>query len=399
MPYDTISSDPELAALCRDLAGAPNIAFDTEFVAEHSYRPQLCLVQVATDDRLAIIDPLSIRDMTPFWLLLASGDHETVVHAGREELLFCLAATGRPPVRLFDIQIAAGLVGLEYPAGYASLMLKLLGKRAQKGETRTDWRHRPLTERQLDYALDDVRYLLAMRDLLRAKLAQLQREAWLEIEMTTWQQDVAATRASERWWKVSGASGLSSRSMAIVRELWRWREREAERRDCPVKRVLRDDLIVELAKRRSADLKHIRTLRGLERGDLQRALPILGKAIERALALPDEECPSNFAQRELPPQVSMLGQFLSSALTSICRSANVAPSIVGTASDVRDLIAYRLGMAPAGDEPPVLAQSWRADVVGRLIEDLLSGTVAIRIRDPLSDEPLSFEPIAQAGKK
>ena len=199
--------------------------------------------------------------------MLAAPGHETIVHAGREELLFCLGAAGRPPERLFDVQIAAGLVGFEYPAGYGSLMFKLLGQRLNKGETRTDWRRRPLSTGQIEYALDDVRYLDAMAARLRERLSRLNRDAWLETEMAAWKSDVEATRSDERWWRVSGISGLSRRGLAIVRELWRWREAEAQRRDCPTRRVLRDDLIIELAKRKSDDPKQIRALRGMERGD------------------------------------------------------------------------------------------------------------------------------------
>lgn len=391
MKYDHITTDRQLERFCDEIAGAPLIGFDTEFVSEDTYRPLLCLVQVAAADRLAVIDTLAVRDMRPFWALLAEPNHETVVHAGREELLFALDAVGQPPARLFDLQIAAGLAGFEYPAGYGSLMTKLVGKKLHKGETRTDWRRRPLSHRQLEYALDDVRYLEPMRNDLARRLERLGRNDWMASEMRQWQADVRATRTSERWWKVSGISGLSNRSLAVVRELWQWREREAEKRDSPTRRVLRDDLIVELAKRRTSDIKHMRALRGLERGDLQRVMPDIAAAVQRALDLPDEACPAP-QQRELPAQLTLLGQFLSTALGSICRAASVAPSIVGTASDVRDLVAYLLKL-PGIDhtEQPALATGWRAQVVGNLIEELLSGKVAVRIRDPLADEPLEFE--------
>ena len=227
-----------------------------------------------------------------------------------------------------------------------------------------------------------------MRDRLHEKLAALGRVEWLQTEMDAWQDEVEAARTAERWRRVSGTNGLSSRSLAIVRELWRWRDAEAARRDSPVKRVLRDDLIVELAKRRSADPKQIRAVRGLERGDLQRLIPKIAEHIATALELPDAECPHG-ERRETPNQLNLLGQFLSAALTSICRSAQIAPSIVGTASDVRDLIGFRLGFG--GDEPPLLARGWRPQVVGRLIDDLLSGAKSIRIADPNSDHPLVFE--------
>ncbi len=390
--YVHVTTDRQLQQLCHDLAGEPTIAFDTEFVSEHTYRPQLCLIQVAAGEQMAVIDPQTLSDVTPFWEVLAAPGHDTLVHAGREELLFCLGAVGRPPERLFDIQIAAGLVGHEYPAGYGSLIYKLLGTRLHKGETRTDWRRRPLSASQISYALDDVRYLSALADTLRAKLAALDRTSWLEGEMQSWQADVGATRSTERWWKVSGTSGLSRRNLAVVRELWRWREQEAQRRDWPTRRVLRDDLIIELAKRKSSDLKHIRALRGMERRDLDRALPQLAAAVKRAVELPDSECPVP-QQRDVPAQLNVLGQFLSTALAGICRANQLAPSIVGTVSDVRELVAYRLGMLDADGEPPLLGRGWRAEVVGRLIEDLLAGRLAIRIHDPLSPEPLVFEPV------
>jgi ribonuclease D len=390
--HQHITTASELQRFCRELADAPSIAFDTEFVSEHSFRPELCLIQVAAADRLAVVDPQAVGDVRPFWELVAAPGHQTIVHAGREELLFCLAAVGRPPEQLFDVQIAAGLVGYEYPAGYGSLLSKLIGKRLHKGETRTDWRRRPLSEAQIEYALDDVRYLGQMADKLGARLVELGRSEWMASEMSTWQTDVEATRSGDRWWKVSGAAGLSRRGLAIVRELWKWREAEAERRNCPARRVLRDDLIVELAKRRSTDPAHIRTLRGMERGDLQRCLPQLAAAVKRALALPDDQCPQP-PPREAPSNLTVLGQFLTSALASICRSAELAPSMVGTAGDVRELVAYRLGLQANGQtEPPLLGRGWRAEVVGRLIDDLLAGKLAVRIADPRSDDPLTFEP-------
>lgn len=393
--YAWITTEQELQEYCADLSKAAVIGFDTEFVSEDTYRPQLCLVQVAAEGKLAVIDPLAVRDLTPFWKVLTAPGHETIVHAGREELLFCIGSTGQRPHDLFDLQIAAGLVGYEYPAGYGSLMSRLLGEKLHKGETRTDWRRRPLSVQQLEYALDDVRYLQAMRDKLHSRLEKLGRLSWMADEMASWQKEIASSLNRERWRRVSGISGLSARSLAIVREIWKWREEESERRDQPTRRVLRDDLIVELAKRRNADPKHMRAIRGLERGDLVRAMPRISDAIARALALPDDECPKA-PTRNVSDQFNVLGQFISSALGSICRAANLAPSIVGTASDVRDLIAYRLKVSGAAfDEPPSLARGWRSEVVGHVIDDLLAAKLAIRIGDPFADEPLSFVPITE----
>lgn len=390
MSHQVVTSGTGLEALCRQMASAGTIAFDTEFVSEDTYRPELCLVQVAVERDLYLIDPLEVDDLTPFWEALAAPGHKTLVHAGRQELLFCLDAVGRPPHELFDVQLAAGMVGMEYPAGYGNLLTRLLNVQPNKGETRTDWRRRPLSDRQIQYALDDVFHLEPLYDTLLGKLDRLKRLAWFDEEMAAWMAEIDASRSNERWRRVTGSSNLSPRSLAIVRELWQWREGEAARRDTPTRQILRDDLIVELAKRRTADPKQIGAVRGMERGDLRRVIPDLANVVARGLALPDNECPQ-VVRNDTSSQLTMLGQFLSSALSSICRDAEVATSLVGTASDVRDLVAFRLGQWSDRDKPSLM-RGWRAEVVGQLLDDLLGGRTSIRIVNLRSDQPLVFEP-------
>jgi ribonuclease D len=387
--HDLITTAAQLERFCEDLKGARQIAFDTEFVSEDTYRAQLCLVQVAADGRLAVIDPLKVGDLTRFWELLAEGEHETVVHAGRQEIEFSYAAIQRPPQRLFDVQIAGGMIGLEFPASYGTLVTKILGETPQKGETRTDWRRRPLSDRQVEYALADVHHLALLREKLGQRLERLKRTPWFASEMDDWLNEISAAHSRERWRRVSGSSGMNARGLAVVRAIWTWREGEARRLDRPVRRVLRDDLLVELARRRSADPQQIRAIRGMERGDLSRILPELSKAIGEALELPESELP-RIVRTDTNQHLSMLGQFLSSALGSVCRAAEVAPSIVGTPNDVRDLVAFRLGGSRG--EAPALARGWRAEVVGNVLDDLLQGKLSIRIENPESDQPLVFEP-------
>lgn len=392
MKSKVLTTAAQLSELCRELEAAELIGFDTEFVAEHTYRPALCLVQVATPDRLVAVDAQAVGDMTEFWRVLAEGDHQTVVHAGREELCFSLRAVDKPPANLIDVQLAAGLVGNDYPAGYGSLTDKLLGVRIPKGETRTDWRKRPLSSKQIEYALNDVRHLLPLRDALLERIDKHGRRGWLDEEMKYWREDIEESQSRQRWRRVSGAGNLPARTMAIVRELWLWREAEAERRDWPPRRVLRDDLIVEIARRKVTDPKQILAVRGLERGHLFKAADELVACVQRALSVPDAELPRG-PRRDTSPQLTMLGQFLSSALNSICREAEVATSLVGNPTDVRDLISYRLNPDSAyWTEPPRLTGGWRAEVVGHLLEELLAGQVTIRIKNPRSDEPLEFKP-------
>ncbi|MBN2577999.1 MAG: HRDC domain-containing protein [Pirellulales bacterium] len=424
MNHRRITTAAELQQYCRWLADCPSIAFDTEFVSEHTYRPVLCLIQVAAQGELAVIDPLAIGDVKPFWERLAAPGHVTIVHAGRGEVEFSLRAVGHAPTGLFDVQLAAGLVGAEYPSGYHVLVSRILRQRLKKHETRTDWRRRPLSKRQLDYALQDVIYLPALYDALQARLRESNRTVWMEEEMADWLVGVQKALSHERWRRVSGNAGLDRRELAILRELFHWREAEAKRRDQPVRRVLRDDLIVELARRQSADPQRIGAVRGMERGDLRKRLPQLAECVQRGLDVPEADLPVRIPGDQLP-QLSVLGQLLFAALGSLCREADLSPSLVGTPNDLRELIVYRdrkksqnsplpkgEGQGVRADLPknsphpsplprgegtshrkiPRLARGWRAEFVGRLFEDLLDGKLAIRIADADSDAPLKFEP-------
>jgi ribonuclease D len=391
--HTSITSQAQLAQFCRHLARADRIAFDTEFVSEDTYRPELCLVQVATEEELAVIDPYQVKNLGEFWQAVASGKHTTVIHAAREEVNFSLASCDQPPARLFDTQLAAGFCSTEYPSSYGSVVTKFLDQKPGKGEQRTDWRRRPLSEHQIEYALEDVRYLLPLQTELDRQMKKSGRLGWFEEETDAWLQDVCEARTRERWRKVSGIGNLPGRSLAIVRELWRWREQEAERRDMPPRRVLRDDLIVELAKRKSDKPERIRAIRGLQRTKNRQLIDELAECIRQGLEAPLDEVTRRHREA-MPSQLNLLGQFLAPALASICRSANVATSLVGTASDVRDLIAYRLEFGDTDQrEAPCLARGWRADLVGHLIEELLAGKKSIRIEDPESEHPLAFDPV------
>lgn len=389
MQYEYITTADQLAELCARMRGAQRVAFDTEFVSEFTYRPDLCLIQVECDGSLAVIDPHQVPDVSPFWRQLADGGQQTIVHAGREEYRFCLAAAGRAPQRWFDVQLAAGMVGHEYPISYAKLLQRLVGVKSSKEETRTDWRHRPLTQHQIDYALQDVLHLPAMCELLQQELQRLERQAWFAAETQSWRSGHSESVQRERWRKVTGISSLSPRGLQIVRELWRWREQEAERRDIPSRRVMRDDLLVELARRGKSEEKQIRAVRGLHRRDLEDQYGAISAAIGRGLEA--ERAPRQKPPRsDYPAQINLLGQFLGTALHSICRRQAIAVSLVGTAQDVKDLIAYELGYSP-DDPPPALITGWRKEIVGQRFERLLAGELALRIQDPHSNAPVVFD--------
>lgn len=395
--FQTIEQQVDFEALCQRVATAPFVGLDTEFVSENSYRPVLCLIQVAVGDgveggpdRLAVIDPLALPSVEPFWRAIRQRQGVTVIHGGREEVLFLHRAAGGIPPGLVDLQIAAALAGHGYPMGYGPLVSAVLGRSVASGEARTDWQRRPLTPRQLTYAVDDVRHLSAAYQRLTEQIRAAGREAWLKTEMEDWVAGILAGETSSRWRKTKGAGRLSRRNLAVLKALWQWRDAKAEATDRPPRRILRDDLLLELARRGSADPDRMRSIRGMERGDYQRLLPDLAAAVAKALAVPESAWPAAFPDERETPRMKVLTQVLNLGLQAACEEAGVAAALVGTLKDLRRLIRYR-DEGATGD-PPRLARGWRAELVGSTLEEVLAGRVALRVHDAAAAQPLAFEP-------
>ncbi|QDT03300.1 Ribonuclease D [Rubripirellula lacrimiformis] len=388
MKYESINTVEQLQQFCQEIAECPRIGFDTEFVSEDTFRPLLCLIQVVAGDRLAIIDPLECKDTSAFWDLLTEPGRTVIAHAAREEARFCIRFTGKPIAGLFDTQLAAGFVGMEYPASLGTLVQRLVGKTLPKGETRTNWYRRPLTKDQITYALHDVTDLFEMHDQLAKMAEDLQRADWLEEETAIFQQKVIDAESRENWRRVSGASGLNPRQLETVRQIWLWREERARDLDRLPKRILRDDLLVELARKGSTDVQKIRGIRGMERRGFSDQYEAIAEAIGTALATPDADLPRRprGTRRVVSP---MLSQFLSTSIACISRQHKLAPSIVGNAEDVRELLGYELDRRDKDAEPSLL-KGWRGEIVGKTFRRILAGELAIRVADVKESQPLEF---------
>lgn len=389
MNFEHIVENYQLVRYCRRIEDCEYLAFDTEFVSENRYRPQLCLVQVATPLGLAIIDTLSVGDMTPFWNLVCRQIPQCIVHAAREEFLFCRREAKARPRNLIDLQLLAAFAGFDYPAAYSSLVSQILGERLVKGETRTDWRQRPLSKKQIHYALQDVAHLYPMYQVLQSQVAKLGREAWYKEEIDEWQRRLEIADSEAQWHKLPGISKLNPRELAIVRELFFWREEEAERRERTPRKILPDDLIVELAKRGEHQPARLTAIRGLTQRVSSRHIPELGEVVAKALALPESELPAKLEQ--LPnPNIGILGQFLTTSLTLICHERRIAPSLVATAQDLRQLAAWKMGLINRQDEKPFLMRGWRREFLADLIEDVIKGRLALRVHNPKSAAPVQL---------
>lgn len=391
MPEQLITRQDQFDELCGHVRDCGLVGFDTEFVAEDYFRPKLCLMQFATPERVAAVDPFEIADLSCWWELMADESTTIIVHGGREEIRFCHHATGRPPRKLVDVQIAEGLLSRGFPLSYSSLAQRVLNSKVHSHETRTEWRRRPLTKEQIDYALDDVRHLPLIWERQRKALTRQKRLDWAEAEFERFINDAIRDRGGEQWRKLPGVPKLSRRGMGIVRELFAWRERVAADRDRPVRNVLRDDLLIEVAKRQPRSTEDVNSVRGMQRRDYARLAGELVECVQRALALPEADLPLKAPALPAVAQNEVLGKVLGIALAQRCAELGISTTLVGTASDLQELVKWDLVDRKQGPGPRLM-QGWRAEVCGDLLSRVLEGKVALRIVNPQADDPLRFEP-------
>ena len=391
---DLVTDQAEFDDFCQRARDARLVAFDSEFVSESTFRPELCLMQFSAAGETVGVDPFEITDLTPWWDLMTDDRTTIIVHGGQAEVKFCLEATGQAPRRLVDVQLAEGLRSTSYPLGYDALVQRVLDVRPQKGsQTRTDWRRRPLSADQIKYALRDAEFLPKIWEIQRKDLQGRGRAAWAAAEFVRFVRQLAEDHRRGPHEKLSGLSKLSRRDLAVAQEVAAWRWAEAEEKNKPVRRVLRDDLVIDLAKRQPETEEELVAPRDLNRGDIRRSAPDILAAIERGRSVPEEELPPR-VRRDGPdrnPDEHVLGQLLGIALSSLCNEHEVARTIAGTAKDLRDLVRWHTAGRPEDAEIPLLATGWRKELCGQLLTDLLDGEIAMRVADTKGDHPLSFE--------
>lgn len=384
-----IMTREELGDLCQVLRESSRIAFDTEFIPEKTYTPDLCLIQVATPELVQAIDPLAVGDVSEFWRVLVDTDAEVIVHAGKQEMEFCAGSVQALPKRLVDVQLAAGFVGFGYPTSYTNLVQKVVGVQVQSTETRTDWSRRPLSNQQIEYALDDVRHLITIWDEIAGLLDERQRRSWYEDELRRSTQ-IHLEDPSQRVRRVPGAGGLRPRGLAVLRELVAWREERAKTLNRPPRWILRDDIITELAKRQPESLEELRSTRGLGIDPKSNWTKEVLAAIRRGLEVPDADLPRPTGRRETTEEI-MVVKILAAAMIQQAGDIEVATSLLGTNEDLRDVLEwYRRDADPSN--LPLLLQGWREPVAGRFLLQLLSGEVVARITANRNDVELHFEP-------
>lgn len=378
-PPVLVTQQMELNQLVTQCAADGTFAFDTEFVMEDRYESEVCLIQVAVGDHVAIIDPFLKFELGAFWALIADDRVEKVVHAGQEDLAISVQNTSAPPRRVYDTQLASGLIGPDYPLSLQRLVQMMLHVRLHKSKTLTDWRKRPLTADQINYAAEDVSYLLAVHQKLNDRLAQKNRIEWAREEFAHFEDMTLYRRVEEdRLLRIKGAGSLRGQELILLQALFRYRDEFARRVNRPARVILKDHLMIEIARQGMTKFADIRDLRGINLSD--REVHNVCKVVTDALAIPHQDWPKAKPHDvEAPWEASILA-LATGIIRAYCLDNDIAYSLASTQKSIRDLVRFRTGSTNIQVNEIELLQGWRGQTVGKLLDEVLAGKRAVRVQ-------------------
>jgi ribonuclease D len=371
-----ISRTNELKEACEKLGRAPFIAVDTEFMREQTFWPKLCLVQIAADGMQVLIDSQAPDlDLTPLFDLMVNEKVVKVFHSARQDIEIVHHLAGVIPHPIFDTQVAAMVCGFGEAVSYSMLVKRLLNRNLDKTSRFTDWSRRPLSERQLTYALGDVIYLRDLYPKLKAQLDQSERASWLNEEMAVLTDPATYELHPEQAWKRLKMRIKTPKALAVLMELAAWREREAQTQDVPRARILKDEALYDIASqtpRSQEDLGSLRTLHnGFARSSRGRAVL---EAVSRGLERDPKTIPPIERGEPMPPEAQAVVDLLRVLLKATAGRHGVAPKLIATSDELEEV-------ARSDDIDVPVLRGWRKKLFGDDALALKRGELALAIKD------------------
>ena len=372
-----VETNDELRTLVAELGHAPYLALDTEFLRDQTYYPKLCLIQIAAPGIEAIIDPLASGiDLAPFYELIRRPHIIKVLHAARQDIEIFFLQGGVLPDPLFDSQIAAMVCGFGDAASYETLARKIAHVEIDKSARFTDWSHRPLSKRQLEYALADVTHLRVIYEWMKARLEKTGRAAWVAEDVAALQDPALYRIEPEQAWRRLKPRTTNKRFLAVLASLAAWREREAQARDIPRGRVLKDEALSEIAAHPPETPEALERIRAVPKGF---ANSRLGKGLMEAIAQgltaqpPQDAIDENKLRRRREPSPAVV-DLLKTLLRLRAEAAHVAPRLIANAEDIERLAAHE-------DDGVAALHGWRHEVFGKDAVALRKGDLAIALEN------------------
>jgi ribonuclease D len=371
-----ITTSDDLKALCQRLEKSDYVAVDTEFLRDKTYYSKLCLIQIADDNEYHAIDTLAGGiDLTPFYDLMENEKVIKVFHAAKQDIEIFVNMAGVVPRPLFDSQIAAMVCGFGDSIGYEKLVMTLCNQTLDKSTRFTDWSRRPLTERQIDYALGDVTYLRKIYKKLAEQIKDAGREHWLNEELAEMLDKDSYTIKPENAWKRIKIRNSNRRFNAIVHKIAEWREAEAQRRNIPRNRVMRDEVLLELSAVRPTHKNALTSVRGLGANFASsRGGDAVISAIKDAMEMAEDDLPKVSRKRPPSQNTDPIVELLKVLLKLVCKAENVAPKLLANIEDLEKI-------AEDDDADVKALHGWRYDIFGKDALALKNGEVAFAIKN------------------
>ena len=366
-----IDNEQALSAFCQSLADADVLAVDTEFIREKSYYAKLCLIQIATDTQVACIDPITIKNIDPLLDILYDKGKLKLMHAARQDLEIFYFQRGSLPCPIFDTQIAATVLGHGDQIGYSTLIETFSGIKLDKAHARTDWQQRPLQTAQLQYAADDVRYLIQAYPLIHDELVKLGRLDWLDEDFHTLCQPALYEVDENRLWqRVSGHQRIKGKQLAMLQQLAIWREQQAKQHDRPRKWIMSDDLLIALVKQCPASPAELNNIRGMPPRLIEQHTDTLLALLAKGANTPREDWPKINVLRTTAEQ-DALCDTLMGLLRHKANENKISPVALGTRKEIEKIIL--------GERDTPLLHGWRKELAGQAILEMLQGRLSLQV--------------------
>jgi len=375
-PMKLISRNDELVESCAKLGQGPFVAVDTEFMREQTFWPRLCLIQMAGNGTEVLIDSLAPGlDLTPLFGLMVNDKVLKVFHSARQDIEIVHHLASVIPDPIFDTQVAAMVCGFGEAVSYSMLVKRLLNRNLDKTSRFTDWSRRPLSERQLTYALGDVLHLRDLYPKLRAQLDKSERASWLSEEMAVLTDPATYELHPEQAWKRLKMRVKTPKSLAVLMELAAWREREAQTQDVPRSRILKDEALYDIASQAPRTVEDLGSLRTLHNGF---ARSMRGRAVLEAVARGLERDPKTIPPIErgepMPPEAQAVVDLLRVLLKATAGRHGVAPKLIATSDELEQI-------ARSDDDDVPVLRGWRRKLFGEDALALKRGELALAIKD------------------
>ncbi|HEY2587836.1 MAG TPA: HRDC domain-containing protein [Tepidisphaeraceae bacterium] len=382
-PASLVTTEEQLGELIDHLRQAGRFGYDSEFIGELTYVPKLCLIQVASAERIALIDPLAGLDVTPFWKLVADPAIEKIVHAGQQDLEPIVRFLDRPPANIFDTQITAGFIGLPYPLSLSKLINETAGVKLGKGLTFTHWDQRPLSAMQLRYAADDVRYLVLARQKIGERLDELGHVNWAMAECAIQcEPRMFRVDPAQQYLRVRGSGSLPPRNLAVLRELAIWRDAVARQLDVPPRAFLKDEILLDLSRNPIKSVEKLDRVRGLPRPVEAEYGSQIVALTARALALPEADLPPA-AHIEPSPRDKFRTDSLWAVAQCLCAGQSIDVAVATNRQEINEFYQSLCGKNDQNaSDPHRLRIGWRSEALGRPLEQLLTAGSHIELSWP-----------------